>query len=71
MMKFTVEHKFCGMTKTVEGFNVWDALKSNGLDPTIWIVKNVEKIWKKLLTNRQECDIIKTMKGARPQERKR
>ena len=44
MMKFTVEHKYCRMTKTVEGFNVWDALKSNGLDFIIWIVKSVEEI---------------------------
>lgn len=44
MMRFTVEHKYCGMQKEIEGFNVWDALKSNGLDPTIWIVKNVEEI---------------------------
>lgn len=43
MMRFTVEHKYCGMQKEIEGFNVWDALKSNGLDYSIWIVKSVEK----------------------------
>jgi hypothetical protein len=44
MMRFTVEHKYCGMQKEIEGFNVLDALKTNGLDYTIWIVKSVEKI---------------------------
>lgn len=43
MLKFIVEHKYCGMTKTVEGVNVWDAFKKNNLDLNIWIVKNIEK----------------------------
>ena len=43
MMKFEIEHKYCGFTKTVEGDNGYDAFKKNGLDLNVWIVKNVEK----------------------------
>lgn len=35
---FKVQHKYCGYTKIINGYNVWDALKSNGLDYTIWNV---------------------------------
>lgn len=41
MLKFIVEHKYCKMTKMIQGYNVWDALRNNGLDITIWIVKEV------------------------------
>jgi hypothetical protein len=44
MQRFLVEHKYCGMQKEIEGFNVWDAFKTNGLDLTIWIVKSVVAI---------------------------
>ena len=43
MMTFTIEHKYCGYTKEVQGYNVWDAFKSNGLDVNVWVVKKVEK----------------------------
>ena len=41
MLQFITEHKYCGMTKVVQGYNVYDALKSNGLDINVWIVKEV------------------------------
>lgn len=44
MQQFLVEHKYCGMQKTIEGYNVWDALKSNGLEVGVWIVKSVVAI---------------------------
>ena len=44
MLKFTIEHKYCGYTTTVEGYNVWDALKSNGKDIKFWNVLSVEKV---------------------------
>ena len=44
MLRFTVEHKYCKCQRVIEGLNVYNALKYNGLDITIWIVKNVEKI---------------------------
>lgn len=44
MLRFTVKHKYCGCVRVVEGYNVWDALKKNGFDYTIWIVEEVEKI---------------------------
>ena len=43
MLTFTIEHKYCGMTTTIEGYNVWDAMKQNNKDINIWIVKSVEK----------------------------
>ena len=43
MMRFTVEHKYCKCTREIEGYNVWDAYKTNGLDLNVWIVINVEK----------------------------
>ena len=45
MMRFTVKHKYCGCVRVIEGCNVWDALKTEGLDHTIWIVEEVEKIF--------------------------
>ena len=42
MLRFTIEHKYCGYTTTVEGYNVWDALKSNGKDINYWTVLSVE-----------------------------
>lgn len=44
MLKFTIEHKYCRYTTTVEGYNVWDALKSNGKDIKFWNVLSVEKV---------------------------
>ena len=43
MMTFVVEHKYCGYTKRVKGCNVWDALRNNGLDGTVWVVVSVER----------------------------
>ena len=43
MLTFTIEHKYCGYTTEIEGYNVWDAFKSNGKDLNYWIVKSVEK----------------------------
>lgn len=42
-MVLTVEHKYCGFTKKVEGENIYDAFKKNGLDLNIWKVIEVEK----------------------------
>lgn len=42
MLRFTIKHKYCGCTTTVEGYNVWDALKSNGKDINYWTVLSVE-----------------------------
>ena len=44
MLRFTVVHKYCGYTKTVEGYNVWDALKTNNLDHNVWKVEGVERV---------------------------
>lgn len=43
LLEFTVQHKYCGMKKTVRGNNVWNALRNNNLDPTYWIVQEVRK----------------------------
>ena len=44
MLEFTIVHRYCGYTKTIQGYNIWDALKSNGLDYKIWEVKGVTEI---------------------------
>ncbi len=43
MMTFTLKHRYCGMTKKIEGYNVFDAFKKNGLDLGVWEVVEVEK----------------------------
>jgi hypothetical protein len=44
MLEFVVTHKYCGMTKTIQGYNVWDALKANNLDYNVWTVVSVQNI---------------------------
>ena len=44
MLRFTVEHKYCKCTRTIEGENVYNAFKNNQMDLTIWTVINVEEI---------------------------
>ena len=41
MLEFKVVHKYCGYTKTVKGFNVWEAFKNNKLDLQVWEVVEV------------------------------
>ena len=43
MLEFVVKHKYYGMEKTVSGYNVWNALRENGLDANIWIVQEVRQ----------------------------
>ncbi len=43
MITITVEHKYCGMTKAITGYNVWDALKESGCDYKVWIVVSVQR----------------------------
>lgn len=43
MLKVTVEHKNCKMTRVVEGENVYDAFKKNGLDLNTWTVIDIEE----------------------------
>ena len=44
MMIFTVEHKYCKCTRTIEGENVYRAFKENNMDMNIWVVIDVEEI---------------------------
>lgn len=44
MFKFTVEHKYCGFTKKIEGNSIADAMRKNGLDINVWSVIEMEKI---------------------------
>lgn len=41
MKTYTIEHKYIGTIATVQGFDKWHALKSNGYDVKIWTVKAV------------------------------
>ena len=42
MMRYTITHKFCGMTTTIEGYTVWDAFRSYNKDPKVWEVISME-----------------------------
>lgn len=44
MLRFTIEHKYCGYTTTIEGRNVWEALHNNGKDINYWTVLSVEAV---------------------------
>lgn len=44
MVRYIIKHKYCGMTKTIEGYTVWDAFRSFGLNPRYWDIINSEKI---------------------------
>ena len=43
MLTFIVKHKYCGMTKAITGYNVWDALKESGCDYKVWTVVSVQR----------------------------
>lgn len=43
MLQFIVEHKYCKMTKVIQGYNIYDALRLNGLNNNLWIIKGVYK----------------------------
>lgn len=44
MLRMTVEHRYCGFTKVIEGYSIADAFKKNGLDLNVWSVIEMEKI---------------------------
>jgi hypothetical protein len=44
MMRYTVQHKHCGKITTIEGYTVWDAFRSFGLDPKVWEIIWAEEI---------------------------
>lgn len=44
MFEFTVEHKYTKMIKRIEGENLADALKKNGLLPSLWFTIQVCEI---------------------------
>ena len=39
MKEFIVEHKYCKATKTIEGYDIYHALKANDLDAKTWVEK--------------------------------
>ena len=42
MMKYTIQHKYCGITATIEGYTIWDAFRSFNKDPRYWNVVAAE-----------------------------
>lgn len=42
MFNVTLEHKYCGYTKTLQGESLARIFKDNGLDSQIWIVKGID-----------------------------
>ena len=47
LMKYTVVHKHCGMKKVITGYDLWSALKENGLDFNLWEAYEIEFAEKK------------------------
>jgi hypothetical protein len=43
MTTFTVEHKHCKATTTIEGYTIYDAMRENGLDAKVWTVIATEE----------------------------
>ena len=41
MFIVTLEHKYCGYTKTLQGESLARVFKDNNLDNKIWIVKGI------------------------------
>lgn len=44
MMRYTIQHKHCGMIATIEGYTIWDAFRSFGKDPKVWEIIRAEEI---------------------------
>lgn len=44
MYKFTIQHKHCGMIAQVEGYNHWEAMRNNGYNGKLWILRAIEPI---------------------------
>lgn len=44
MMRYTVQHKHCGKITIIEGYTIWDAFRSFGLDPKVWEIIEAEEI---------------------------
>lgn len=42
MYTITIEHRYCGMTKTLQGESLAGIAKANNIDYKIWKVKEVE-----------------------------
>ena len=37
MIQYTVRHKHCGATTTIEGYDIYNAYRNSGLSATIWV----------------------------------
>ena len=44
MMRYTIQHKHCGMVKNIEGYTIWDAFRSFNINPILWNVISSEEI---------------------------
>ena len=42
MTKFTLEHKYCGAIHVVYGYDVYSAMRANGLDSKAWQLIDAE-----------------------------
>jgi hypothetical protein len=36
MKTYTVEHRHCKAIRTIEGYDIWDAMRKNNLDTRVW-----------------------------------
>lgn len=44
MYKFTIQHKHCGAVTQIEGVTHWEAMRKNGYDGKVWILRAIEPI---------------------------
>lgn len=42
MTEFTLEHKHCGAIRVVYGYDVYSAMRTNGLDFKVWQLIDAE-----------------------------
>ena len=43
MLRITVEHKYCGCTRVIEGETLIQAFKNSNTNMDVWIVIDIEK----------------------------
>lgn len=44
MMRYTIQHKHCGMITHIEGYTSYDAFKRSNKNPNLWNVIDWEEI---------------------------
>ena len=54
ILTFIVKHKYCGITKVITGYNIWDALKKSGCACKVWTVVSVQRQGRQAVRRQRE-----------------